>query len=43
MGDKAKDNPSKDFLTVAGTRTGHKAQGLKPCNLYDDDDDDNYW
>jgi len=31
---EAKDDPSKDFLTVNGTGTGHD---LKSCKLYDDD------
>jgi len=35
LGEKAKDEPSEDFLTVNGTGTGHD---LKFCKLYDDDD-----
>ena len=33
MGNEDKDDPSKDFSTVHGTRTGHEA-----CMLSDDDE-----
>jgi hypothetical protein len=37
VGNEAQDDPSKEFLTVNGTK--RRSQGLKPCKLYDDDDD----
>ena len=39
MGNEAKDEPSKDFLTANGTGTGRGA--LKPASYLIDDDDGN--